>query len=334
MPEDLASLAKGLVLVAAVPGLAPASPVFLGADVSKAWVDLSDTRGRSLRVANTIEALSAALATADWRGACANLVCEATGGYERPLIAAATALALPIRRIHPSRARAFARAKAKLAKTDRIDAAVLAALAAFTADEPVPPLPGPGQRALTELMTRLTQLKDQRQAEQCRAERSESPIVRRSIAASLALLDDQIAEISAALDATIAADTVLARTATLLRTCKGVGPETCRALLAFLPELGSLNRRTVAALVGVAPITCHSGSSIRSAAITGGRKPLRDVLFMAALTASRHNPVFRSLYERLRHAGKPHKVALIAVVRKLVTTLNARVRAGKPFQPA
>lgn len=319
-------------MVAAVPGLAPASPVFLGADVSKAWVDLSDTRGRSLRVANTIEALSAALATADWRGACANLVCEATGGYERPLIAAATALALPIRRIHPSRARAFARAKAKLAKTDRIDAAVLAALAAFTADEPVPPLPG--QRALTELMTRLTQLKDQRQAEQCRAERSESPIVRRSIAASLALLDDQIAEISAALDATIAADTVLARTATLLRTCKGVGPETCRALLAFLPELGSLNRRTVAALVGVAPITCHSGSSIRSAAITGGRKPLRDVLFMAALTASRHNPVFRSLYERLRRAGKPHKVALIAVVRKLVTTLNAMVRAGKPFQPA
>jgi transposase len=90
----------------------------------------------------------------------------------------------------------------------------------------------------------------------------------------------------------------------------------------------------VAALVGVAPITCHSGSSIRSAAITGGRKPLRDVLFMAALTASRHNPVFRSLYERLRHAGKPHKVALIAVVRKLVTTLNAMVRAGKPFQPA
>jgi transposase len=260
-------------MVAAVPGLAPASPVFLGADVSKAWVDLSDTRGRSLRVANTIEALSAALATADWRGACANLVCEVTGGYERPLIAAATALALPIRRIHPSRARAFARAKAKLAKTDRIDAAVLAALAAFTADEPVPPLPGPGQRALTELMTRLTQLKDQRQAEQCRAERSESPIVRRSIAASLALLDDQIAEISAALDATIAADTVLARTATLLRTCKGVGPETCRALLAFLPELGSLNRRTVAALVGVAPITCHSGSSIRSAAITRLRSP-------------------------------------------------------------
>ena len=250
-------------MVAAVPGLAPASPVFLGADVSKAWVDLSDTRGRSLRVANTIEALSAALATADWRGACANLVCEATGGYERPLIAAATALALPIRRIHPSRARAFA----------RIDAAVLAALAAFTADEPVPPLPGPGQRALTELMTRLTQLKDQRQAEQCRAERSESPIVRRSIAASLALLDDQIAEISAALDATIAADTVLARTATLLRTCKGVGPETCRALLAFLPELGSLNRRTVAALVGVAPITCHSGSSSRSAAITRLRSP-------------------------------------------------------------
>lgn len=321
-------------MVTAPAGPVPASPVFLGADVSKAWVDLADTRGRSLRVDNTLDALSAALSSPDWRLACANLVCEATGGYERPLIAAATALGLPIRRIHPSRARAFARAKAKLAKTDRIDAAVLAALAAFTADEPAPPLPGPGQRALAELATRLTQLKDQRQAEQCRTDHTQSPIVRRSIAASLALLDDQIAEIAAALDAAIAADAELARTAALLRTCKGVGPGTCRALLAFLPELGSLNRRTVAALVGVAPITRHSGSSIRSAAITGGRKPLRDVLFMAALTASRHNPVFRTLYERLRHAGKPHKVALIAVVRKLVTTLNAMVRAGKPFQPA
>lgn len=312
----------------------PAPPCFLGADVSKAWVDLADTQGRTAHVANTVEALTAALSARCWREPCANLVCEATGGYERPLIAAATALGLPIRRVHPGRARAFARAKARLAKTDRIDAAVLAALAAFTCEETAPPLPGPAQRALAELMTRLTQLKDQRQAEQCRAERAENPLVRGSIAASLVLLDGQIAELTAALDATIAADAELARKAALLRSCKGVGPGACRALLAWLPELGSLNRRTVAALVGVAPITRHSGSSLRTAAIGGGRKPLRDVLFMAALTASRHNPVFRRFYDRLRQAGKPHKLALVAVLRKIVTTLNALVRAGKPFQLA
>ncbi|MEH3116956.1 MAG: IS110 family transposase [Methylorubrum populi] len=320
-------------MVASPAHTAPASPCFLGADVSKDWVDLADTRGRTARIDNTVAALTAALSKPHWR-ACANLVCEATGGYEWPLIEAATALGLPIRRIHPGRARAFARAQARLAKTDRIDAAVLAALAAFTVDEVAPPLPSPAQRALAELMTRLGQLKDQRQAEQCRAERTESTIVRASITASLALLDGQIAAIGAALDEAIAADAELARTAALLRTCKGVGPVACRALLAWLPELGRLNRRTVAALVGVAPITCHSGSSIRSASITGGRKALRDVMFMAALTASRHNPVFRRLYERLRQAGKPHKLALIAVVRKLVTTLNAMVRAGKTFQTA
>lgn len=322
-----------MVAAATPPTPALACPAcFLGADVSKAWVDLADTDGRSLRVDNTVAALSAALSAPHWRDACANLVCEATGGYEQPLVAAAVALGLPLRRIHPSRARAFARARARLAKTDRIDAALLADMALFTANEAAPAPPGPGQRALAELMTRLGQLKDQRQAEQCRAERAESAIVGRSIAASLALLDTQIADIAAALDEAIAADPDLARTASLVRSCKGVGPAACRALLAWLPELGSLNRRTVAALVGVAPITCHSGSSIRSAAIGGGRKPLRDVLFMAALTASRHNPLFSALYQRLRQAGKPHKVALVAVTRKLVTTLNAMVRAGKPFQ--
>lgn len=183
-------------------------------------------------------------------------------------------------------------------------------------------------------MARLTQLKDLRHAEHCRQQQAESPAVLRSVEACLALLDAQIVEIGRALDAAVAADAELARKAALLRSCKGIGPVACRALLAWLPELGSLNRRTVAALVGVAPITCHSGSSIRSAAIKGGRKPLRDVLFMAALTAGRHNPVFRTLYERLRQAGKLHKLALIAVVRKFVTTLNAMIRAGKPFQPA
>ncbi|MDP4022389.1 IS110 family transposase [Methylobacterium sp. NEAU 140] len=307
---------------------------FVGADVSKAWVDLADTTGRSLRTANTPEALAAAFAGPWAPAACAALAYEPTGGYERPLLAAAQSLGLPIRRLHPNRARAFARATGRLAKTDRIDAAVLAGLAAFTADEAAVPPPSPAQRALAELMARLTQLKDQRHAERCRAERAESPAVRASIAACLAVIEAQIAAMTQALDAAIAADADLARKAALLRSCKGVGPRACQAVLAWLPEIGTLNRRTVAALVGVAPITRHSGSALRAAAIAGGRKPLRDVLFMAALTASRHNPTFTAVYDRLRADGKPHKLALIAVLRKLVTVLNAMIRAGKPFKPA
>lgn len=321
-------------MVAASTRTTTPSACFLGADVSKAWVDLADTTGRTAHVANTVDALTAALSDPRWREGCANLVCEATGGYERPLIAAATGLGLRIRRVHPSRARAFARAKARLAKTDRIDAACLAALSAFTAEEATPPLPDPAQSALAELMTRLGQLKDQRQAERCRAALVENPLVKQSIADSLAQLDAQITALTAALDAAVAADAELARKTALLRSCKGIGPVACHALLAWLPELGRLNRRTVAALVGVAPITCHSGSSIRSASIAGGRKALRDVLFMAALTASRHNPTFARVYDRLRQAGKPHKLALVAVLRKIVVTLNAMIRTGQTFKAA
>lgn len=307
---------------------------FVGVDVSKAWVDIADTQGRTARVANTLAALTAAFTGPFARQSCAGLAYEATGGYERPLLAAAQALGLPLRRVHPNRARAFARATGRQAKTDRIDATVLAAFAAFTAAETAPPPSSPAQRALAELMARLTQLKDQRHAEQCRAERAESPVVRTSIEVCLALVEAQIAALTQALDTAIAADVELARKAALLRTCKGVGPRTCHAVLAWMPEIGTLNRRTAAALVGVAPITRHSGSSLRAAAIAGGRKPLRDVLFMAALTASRHNPTFKAVYDRLRAAGKPHKLALIAVLRKLVTALNAMIQSGKPFQTA
>lgn len=319
-------------MVACPSPTATASACFVGADVSKSWVDIADTAGRTVRVANTVDALTAAL-SARWADG-ALLVCEATGGYERPVLEAAGALGLPLRRVHPSRVRAFARAKARAAKTDRIDAAVLAAFAAFTAHEPAPPPPSPAQRALAELMTRLAQLKDHRHAERCRAEQAETPLVRRSVAASLDWLDMQIEAVTAALDDAIAADAALARTAAVLRSCKGIGPRATQAILAWLPEIGTLNRRTVAALVGVAPITHHSGSSVRAAAISGGRKALRDILFMAALTASRHNPVFKAAYDRFRAKGKPHKVALIAVLRKLVTTLNAMVQTGQPFKPA
>lgn len=307
---------------------------FIGIDVSKGWVDIADTTGRSTRVRNDATSLMRVFVGPWAPEACANVVCEATGGYERMLLQVACTLGLPLRRVHPNRARAFAKARARLAKTDELDAQMLAAFAAFTAAESAPPLPSPRQRELAELVSRLGQLKDQRHAERCRAGQVASPLVTASINAVLGALDEQIVALQKVVTGVIAADAKLARYAALMRSCKGVGPQTVQAVFAWLPEIGTLNRRKIAALVGVAPITRRSGSSINSAHIEGGRKPLRDVLFMAAFTASRHNPTFKAFYERLRAKGKPHKVALIAVTRKLITTLNAIIASQRSFTPA
>lgn len=307
---------------------------FVGVDVSKSFVDIADTGGRKARVDNNVAALIGVF-TGSWsREACANMVCEATGGYERALIHVAGALGLPLRRIHPNRARAFAKARGRLAKTDAIDAETLAAFAAFTASEEPLPQKSPQQQELAEMVSRLGQLKDQRQSESCRAKQAEGKLVRASLKTMLDFLEEQIVAVQQAIDAVIAADPVLSRNARLLRSCKGIGPQTAQAILAFLPEIGTLNRRRIAALVGVAPITRRSGSSMNAAHIEGGRKRLRDILFMAALTASTHNPTCKTFYNRLRTNGKPHKVALIALTRKLVTTLNAIIKSQQPFKTA
>lgn len=313
-------LAKATSAVDALPAGA-----FLGVDISKSWVDFADTNGRRARVGND-EASLAGVFVGPWAPeACANVVCEATDGYERALMRVAGTLGLPLRRVHPNRARA----RARLAKTDELDAQILADFAKFTAAEEAPPLPGLQQR---ELVSRLRQLKDLRQAEGCRAKQAASTPVKASIEVLLVVLDEQIAATQKTINAAVTSDASLAHKAALMRSCKGVGLQSAQAVLAWLPEIGTLNRRKIAALVGVAPITRRSGSSINSAHIEGGRKPLRDILFMAALTASRHNPTFKACYDRLRANGKPHKLALIAVTRKLLITLNAIIKDQTPFK--
>jgi transposase len=319
---------------ASVPKITPlvAESVFIGVDVSKDWIDIADTQGRQLRVNNEPLAIAAAFA-GPW-AACVNLVCEATGGYERALMRVAGERGLPLRRIHPNRARAFGHASGCLAKTDVLDARMLASLAAFTANEPRAPLPDEQTQELAALVSRLTQLTDLRQGESCRGQMAATGAIKLSISAVTDVIDAQIRAIQKAIDALIAKSPQLSANVKILRSCKGVGPKSAQAILAMLPEIGALNRRQVAALVGVAPITKASGSSINRAKITGGRKALRDILFMAALTASNHNPEFKTFYDRLRANGKPHKLALIATLRKLVTTLNAMVKSRQMFKSA
>jgi transposase len=307
-----------------------AKPLFIGVDVSKAWVDIADTDGRRKQVANEVAAIAAAF-TGPW-STCANIVCEATGGYERALMRVAAQLALPLRRVHPNRARAFAQATGRLAKTDVIDAKMLAQLAAFTVHEPPKPLPSAQAQELAAMVSRLNQLTDLRQSESCRAQLAPGTRIKASIKAMLKVIDAQIDAMQAAIDAFIAADPALAENASLLRSCKGVGPKSAQAILAMLPEIGTLDRRKIAALVGVAPITKASGSSINHASIAGGRKALRDILFMAALSASAHNPTFKAFRDRLKANGKPHKLVIVAVLRKLITTLNAIIKSRQPFK--
>jgi len=309
-----------------------AGPLCLGADVSKSWIDLCDTQGCVKRVDNRPDAIEAAF-IGPWAKV-ALVVCEATGGYERALMQTAEKLSLRLRRVHPSRARAFAQATGRLAKTDPLDAAILARFAHFTFDEPAPPaLPAKAQE-LAAMVSRLTQLTDLRQSETCRAKLASGEAIKASIDILLKAIGEQIAAMQKAIDAFIAADPVLAENARLLRSCKCVGPKSVQMILALLPEIGTLNRRKIAALVGVAPITAKSGSSIDHASIAGGRKALRDCLFMAALAASRHNPTFRAFGERLTANGKPHKVVIVAIMRKLITTLNAMVASRQEFKPA
>jgi transposase len=192
----------------------------------------------------------------------------------------------------------------------------------------------PRRPRLVRRFRKLDQLSDLRQSESCRAHQAHEASVKASIGAVIEVLDSQIDAIQHAIDALNAIDPILTEKASLLRSCKGVGPKNAQMILAHLPEIGALDRRKIAALVGVAPITCKSGSSINRASIAGGRKPLRDTLFMAALSASSHNPTFIAFRDRLKANGKPHKLIIVAVIRKLIVTLNAMIKAKTPFKPA
>ncbi len=260
------------------------------------------------------------------------IVLEGTGGLERPVAAALAAADLPVRIVNAARVRAFARGVGRLAKTDPIDAAVLAHFAEVV-QPAVRPLPDVATTELAALLTRRRQVVAQRVAERNRVARA-LPVVRSSLQRSLANLATEQTTLEAEIAQRIAADPTWCAKAATLRSVPGVGAGTAAVLLAALPELGTLNRREVAALAGVAPFNRDSGRTHGAATISGGRGAVRTALWMATVTAVRCNPVLHRFYDRLRTQHKPPKVALIACLRKLLTILNAMVRDGRSWNAA
>lgn len=253
------------------------------------------------------------------------IVVEATGGYEAPVVSACATAGLPVAVVNPRQVRAFARAIGRAAKTDALDAAVLALFGARV-QPAVRPWPDAATQALAALLSRRRQLIDMRGAEQRRLAQAPVPAVQRDLRTHIRWLDRRITDVDGEIRRAIEHSPVWRVRDDLLRSVPGIGPVVARTLLGELPELGRLDRRAIAALVGVAPYNRDSGTWRGRRAISGGRRALRTVLYMAALVAARRNRPLAAFYQRLRHQGKPAKVALVAVMRKLLTILNAMMR--------
>jgi transposase len=261
------------------------------------------------------------------------VVVEATGGLERALTLVLAQAGIAVAVVNPRQVRDFARAAGLLAKTDRLDAYALALYGERLRPVARPPRSAADQ-ALAALVLRRRQLAQLVEAEHNRARRAEEPAVLASIAALLGWLQTAIAELEGQIQARLEASPVWRERAALLASVPGVGKVTVATLLGLLPELGQLDRRAVAALVGVAPFARDSGLMKGRRTIWGGRAPVRAVLYMAALVAVRHNPALRTFYQRLIATGKAKKLALTAAMRKLLVTLNAILRDRQPWRQA
>lgn len=304
---------------------------FVGIDVAKATLELGvHGQAGTTTVANAERGIAALI-----RPLTATpptlIVLEATGGYELGLVAALGAAGLPVVVVNPRQVRDFARATGQLAKTDRLDAQVLARFAA-TIRPPVVPLPDAAQQELAAVVSRRRQLVEMLGAEQTRLAIA-GRAVRKRLKLHIAYLERELHAIDDDLGTLIKASPLWREADDLLQSVPGIGDVTARTLLAALPELGTLGRRELAKLVGVAPLNHDSGTHRGQRTIWGGRADVRRVIYMAALVATRHNPVLRAFYQRLRAAGKAPKVALVACMRKLLTILNCILKTKRPWQP-
>lgn len=259
------------------------------------------------------------------------VVLEATGGYERVIAAELSAAGMDVAVVNPRQVRDFAKATGRLAKTDRIDAEILAMFAAAIRP-PARGLPNEKEQQIKALVARRRQLLDMHAAESNRSHQARDPLVIDSITAILSAIEKQLKHTDGQIDQAIQDSPIWTQKASLLNSVPGVGPATIRQLLANLPELGQLNRRQIVALVGLAPMNDDSGKHGGYRAIRGGRTDVRNVLYMATLVATRHNARIRSHYQHLLANGKKKMVALIACMRKLLTILNVMLQKNQPWR--
>ncbi|MCY4500894.1 MAG: IS110 family transposase [Alphaproteobacteria bacterium] len=304
--------------------------VYVGIDVAKDRLDVHlRPSGEAFAVARDgkgLEELSVRLGGLE----VALVVLEATGGFEITVAAALCATGLPLAVVNPRQVRDFARATGRLAKTDALDAAAIAHFAEAVRPEPRP-VPDEQARALGELVTRRRQIVEMMTAERNRRKRLASRRMVKSVDRLLKALQRELSDLETDLDDTIRKTPAWRQAEDLLKTVPGIGDVTARTLIADLPELGTLSRRRIAALVGVAPFNRDSGTMRGRRTVWGGRASVRASLYMAALSASRCNPTLKRFYQRLTEAGKPKKIALTALMRKLLTILNAILRDRKPW---
>lgn len=305
------------------------TPVFVGIDVSKEQLDIALRPGGTRSVPNDEAGFAQLLA-------CLNavpptlVVLEATGGLEIPLTGALVAAGVPVVVVNPRQVRDFAKATGKLAKTDALDAQVLAQFA--EAIQPAPrPLPDDQTQMLAALLTRRRQLVEMLTAEKNRLASARTP-VRKNLRAHITWLERALQDADTDLAEAIRQSPVWREKDELLRSVPGVGPVLTTTLLANLPELGTLTHKQIAALVGVAPLNRDSGTLRGTRTVWGGRAQVRTALYMATIVAARFNPVIRTFYRRLCAAGKAKKVALVACMRKLLTILNAMLKHRTPWQ--
>lgn len=304
-------------------------PGFIGCDVCKHHLDIFEADGsRTRRIDNSDEAIAAWLAGLPARPD-RHIVFEATGRYDRRLAAMLQARGLRFSRVNPARARDFARALGVMAKTDRIDARVLAAMGQAL-DPAQTPARDAARDALAGLHKRRDQLVAMRQKEKVRLADA-GPQERTSLERHLGWLDAEIAEVEAQRDALVSADAELARLNRLLRSIPGIGPVAAATLLALMPELGTASPKALAALAGLAPFNVDSGRFRGHRTIRGGRRRVRNALYMAAVSAWRSKTRLGTFAQTLIDRGKPFKLAMIALARKILLTANAILRDQIPF---
>ena len=305
--------------------------IYVGIDVAKGHLDVhalpSGEAWQSANDPDGIDDLVARVAAL----VPALVVLEASGEYEAPCAAALAAAGVPVAVVNPRQARDFAKSTGQLAKTDTLDAAMLALFAERVRPEPRP-LPDAESQALAAVLARRRQLITMMVAEKNRAHMA-APSVAKSIAKHVRWLERELAGVDSDLTGAIRESAAWRAKDDLLRAVPGVGRVLATTLLADLPELGRLSRREIAALVGVAPLNRDSGAFRGQRSVWGGRSTVRTALYMSALAAVRSNPPIRAFYQRLVGAGKPKKVALVACMRKLLVTCNAVVRDGASWSP-